>query len=253
MSFVHGKARFCVKSWYTSVYRTKTNPNFVVQSRLNIANRLKKSWISDFYVTYEILPIKKYASLWYNVWHISWDMSFVHGKARFCVKSWYTSVYRTKTNPNFVVQSRLNIANRLKKSWISDFYVTYEILPIKKYASLWYNVWHISWDMSFVHGKARFCVKSWYTSVYRTKTNPNFVVQSRLNIANRLKKSWISHFYVTYEILPIKKYASLWYNVWHISWDMSFVHGKARFCVKSWYTSVYRTKTNRNFVVQSRL
>ena len=136
LDFVHKKLIYVCAS-------NQNKPPFVVQSesRLNIANRLKKTWISDFYVTYEILPIKKYASLWYNVWHISWDMSFVHGKARFCVKSWYTSVYRTKTNPNFVVQSRLNIANRLKKAWISDFYVTYEILPIKKYASLWYNVW----------------------------------------------------------------------------------------------------------------
>ena len=145
------------------------------------------------------------------------------------------------TNSYFVVQLRPNIVNQLHKSWISHFNVTYEILPIKKYASLWYNVWHISWDMSFVHGEARFCVKSWYTSVYRTKTNHHFVVQSRLNIANRLKKSWISHFYVTYEILPIKKYLSLWYNVWRISWDMSFVLEEARFCAKRWYTSGYQT------------
>ena len=142
-------------------------------------------------------------------------MSFLHGEARFCAKSWYTSGYRTNTNRHSVVQLRLNIANRLKKSWISHFYITYEIPPIKKYASLWYNVWHISWDMSFVHGEARFCAKHWYTSVYWTKPSQHFVVQSRLNIANRLKKSCISHFYVTYEILPIKKYVSLWYNVWH--------------------------------------
>ena len=160
-------------------------------------------------------------------------MLFVYGEARFCAKSWYTSVYRTNTNSHFVVQLLLNIANRLKKSWISHFYVTYKIVPIKKYASLWYNVWRISWDMSFVHGEARFCAKSWYTSVYRTNTNSHFVVHLRLNIANRLQKSWISHFYVTYEILLIKKYASLWYNVWCISWDMSFVHGEARFCAKN--------------------
>ena len=95
--------------------------------------------------------------------------------------------------------------------------------------------------MSFVHGEARFCAKSWYTSAYQTNTNSHFVVQLRLNIANRLRKSWISHFYVTYKILPITKYASLWYNVWRISWDMSFVLGEARFCAKSWYTSAYRT------------
>ena len=92
-----------------------------------------------------------------------------------------------------------------------------------------------------LHGEARFCAKSWYTSAYRTNTNSHFVVQLRLNTANRLKKSWISHFYVTYEILPIKKHLSLWYNVWRISWDMSFVLGEARFCAKSWYTSGYWT------------
>ena len=170
-----------------SVYQTKTNHTFVVESRLNIANRLKKSWISYFYVTYEILPIIKYTSLWYNIWHVSWDMSFVHGEDWFFVKSWYTSVYQTKPNHHFVVESRLNIANRLKKSWISHFYVTCEILPIIKYTSLWYNIWHICWDMSFVHGEARFCAKSWYSSAHRIKTNRHFVVQSRLNIANRLK------------------------------------------------------------------
>ena len=193
----------------------QNEPPFCCTVPAKYSKSTQKSWISHFYITYEILPIKNYASLWYNVWHISWDMSFVHGEARFCVKSWYTSVYQTKTNHHFVVRSRLNIANRLKKSRISHFYVTYEILPIIKYTSLWYNVWHISWDMSFVHGEARCCVKSWYTSAHRTKTNRHFVVQSRLKIAIRLKKSRISHFYITNKILPIKKYTSLWYNVWH--------------------------------------
>ena len=146
---------------------------------------------------------------------MSSDMSLVHGEARFCVKSWYTSVYWTKTNRHFCCTVAAYIANRLKKSWISDFYVTYEILPIKKYASLWYNVWHISWDMSFVHGKARFCVKSWYTVCVSDQNEPQIccIVAA---IANRLKKSWISHFYITYKILPIKKICiAVIYNVWH--------------------------------------
>ena len=131
-------------------------------------------------------------------------MSFVNGEARFCAKSWYTSAYRTNTNRHFVVQLRLNIANRLKKSWISHFYVTYEIAPIKKYASLWYNVWRLRLDMSFVHGEASF-VRKVDIRLRIGPTNRHFVVQLRLNKANRLQKSWISHFYVTYEILLIKK------------------------------------------------